>query len=146
VKQVQFDRENQQISQLLKVFLKSKANESSSANNTHLDEDSISAFVDGSLSQRESEPVIKHLVGCVSCRNVSARLVQLTEELNEQPEVTSPIAEPNRLQQFLQSLGLSGFNISDEAVFAHNDSSEDNNTEDGENQETETNGSQKSNK
>ena len=147
MKQEQFNQENQQIGQILELFLKNKTSETSPINETHLDEDSISAFVDGALSQRESEPIMRHLVGCSPCRKITGQLARLAEELNEQPEsISVAAAQPNRLQQFLQSFGLSGFGLSDDAVFAHNDSSEEDKTEDEEDQNSETDDNQESNK
>ena len=147
MKQEQFNQENQQIGQILELFLKNKISGTPSVNGEHLDEDSISAFVDGALSQRESEPIMRHLVDCSPCRKITGQLARLAEELNEQPELT-PVAaaQPNRLRQFLQTFGLSGFGLSDEAVFAHNDSSEENKTEDEEDQNSETDDNQESNK
>jgi hypothetical protein len=137
MKQEQFNQENQQIGQLLAAFLKSGKTETFAA--AHLDEDSISAFVDGALSNREAEPVMRHLVGCSPCRKVTAQLARLAEDLNEQLESMPVVApEPSRLRQFLQNLGLSGFGLSDEAVFAHQDSSEENKTEDEKNQDSES--------
>ena len=145
MKQEQFNQENQQIGQLLTAFLKSNTNQSVS--DKHLDEDLISAFVDGSLSQRESEPVLKHLVGCSPCRKITAQLARLAEELNEQPEpLPIAAAQPNRLQKFLTSLGLSSFGLSDEAVFAHNESSEENKAEDEDQTDSEAEENQDSNK
>lgn len=136
VKQEQFNQENQQIGQLLGAFLKGKKSETPAA--AHLDEDSISAFVDGALSNREAEPIMKHLVGCSPCRKITTQLARLAEELNEQPEAISSAApQTSRLQQFLQTLGLSSLGLGDEAVFAHNDSAEENKKEDSENQNSE---------
>ncbi|HEV7843686.1 MAG TPA: zf-HC2 domain-containing protein, partial [Pyrinomonadaceae bacterium] len=43
----------------------------------HLDEDALSAFVEGRLSHLESAPLVRHLVGCDSCRNITAQLIRL---------------------------------------------------------------------
>lgn len=137
MKQEQFNQENQQIGQLLTAFLKSKTGETSAAAGVHLDEDSISAFVDGALSNRESEPIMRHLVGCSPCRKITAQLARLAEDLNEQPvAMESAAPQTSRLQQFLQSLGLSSLGIGDEAVFAHNEVAEDDKKEDSENKDS----------
>lgn len=147
MKQEQFNQENQEIGQLLGAFLKSKKSETFAADGAHLDEDSMSAFVDGALSNREAEPIMRHLVGCSPCRKITAQLARFAEELNEQPEVMSSAApQTSRLQQFLQSLGLSSFGIGDEAVFAHNDSAEDVEKEDSENQNSEDQNTESSSK
>lgn len=147
MKQEQFNQENQQIGQLLGAFLKSKKSETIAVNDAHLDEDSISAFVDGSLSNREAEPIMRHLVGCSPCRKITAQLARLAEELNGQPEVMPSTApQTSRLQQFLQNLGLSSFGLGDEAVFAHNDSAEEDKKEETENQNSEDQTSESSSK
>ena len=139
MKQEQFNQDNQQIGQLLGAFLKSKQSETfAAASEAHLDEDSISAFVDGALTRREAEPVMRHLVGCSPCRKITAQLARLAEELYEQPETLASAApQTSRLQQFLQSLGLSSLGIGDEAVFAHNDAAEEDQKEGAEDQNSE---------
>ncbi|MDQ4121272.1 MAG: zf-HC2 domain-containing protein [Acidobacteriota bacterium] len=147
MKQEQFNQENQQIGQLLAAFLKNKKSESPVATDAHLDEDSISAFVDGTLSNREAEPIMRHLVGCSPCRKITAQLARLAEELHEHPEaVLSAAPQTSRFQQFMQSLGLSSFGFGDEAVFAHNDSAEEDKKEDSENRDSEGGSSESSSK
>ena len=147
MKQEQFNQDNQSIEQLLGAFLKSKQGENFGDATAHLDEDSMSAFVDGALSNRESEPIMRHLVGCSPCRKITAQLARFAEELNEQPEaMPSAAPQTSRLQQFFQSLGLSSFGIGDEAVFAHNDSAEEDKKEDSENQDAEDQTSESSSK
>ena len=81
---------------------------------------------------------MKHLVGCSPCRKITAQLARLAEELNEQPEaIPSAAPQTSRLQQFMQTLGLSSLGLGDEAVFAHNDSAEEDKKEDSENQNSE---------
>src|SRR5215203_2868312 len=48
-----------------------------STQQNHLDEDSLTAFVEGNLSARESKPIVSHLVDCSFCRHVTAELVRL---------------------------------------------------------------------
>ena len=43
----------------------------------HLDEDSLSAFIEGQSSEREAQPMVSHLVDCSFCRHVTAELVRL---------------------------------------------------------------------
>lgn len=55
------------------------------ANSTppHLDEDLLSAFIEGVLTERQYIPVIKHLIDCAFCRRVTAQLSKLTDDLYE---------------------------------------------------------------
>src|SRR5678816_1862759 len=46
----------------------------------HLDEDSLSAFVEGRISERESVPFVSHLVDCSFCRHVTTELIRLDSE------------------------------------------------------------------
>ena len=47
------------------------------AEGQHLDEDSLTAFVEGNLRAKESLPIVNHLVDCTFCRHVTAELVKL---------------------------------------------------------------------
>jgi hypothetical protein len=71
----------------------------------HLDEDKLSAFVEGRLSDLESAPAIRHLVSCGSCRNITAQLVRLDTELSE-VETETPVykEEPGRVRRLLADL------------------------------------------
>lgn len=71
---------------------------------SHLDEDTISAFVEGRLSATESKPVLSHLTACGSCRRVSAELVRVENQIDAEPEPGSEAEEPGRLQAFLTNL------------------------------------------
>ena len=71
---------------------------------SHLDEDTISAFVEGRLSATESKPVLSHLTACGSCRRVSAELVRLENKIDATTEPGFAPEEPGRLQAFLANL------------------------------------------
>lgn len=71
---------------------------------SHLDEDTISAFVEGRLSATESKPVLSHLTACGSCRRVSAELVRVENQIDAEPEPGSGAEDPGRLQAFLTNL------------------------------------------
>ncbi len=81
---------------------------SASPAGAHLDEDKLSAFVEGRLSELESAPVTKHLVSCGSCRNITAQLVRLDAELSgvetDTPARSEQTEEPGRFQRFLADL------------------------------------------
>jgi hypothetical protein len=71
----------------------------------HLDEDKLSAFVEGRLSELESSPVTRHLVSCGSCRNITAQLVRLDTELSGfEAETPAQAEEPGRLRRLLADL------------------------------------------
>jgi hypothetical protein len=96
----------------------------------HLDEDSLSAFVEGRLSEAESTSVIPHLVACGFCRRITAQLVRLESEIGPVetgvPAVTDK--EPSRIHGFLKDLAARVLPSSDddaEAVFAYHAPAED---------------------
>lgn len=71
----------------------------------HLDEDKLSAFVEGRLSDLESAPVTKHLVSCGSCRNITAQLVRLDTELSGiEADAPAQTEEPGRIRRLLADL------------------------------------------
>ena len=69
---------------------------------SHLDEDTISAFVEGRMSAVESKPVLSHLTACTVCRRASAQLVRLENQIDPEPERAPD--QPGRLQAFLANL------------------------------------------
>lgn len=91
------------------------------APDTHLDDDSLSAFTEGRLSENESVPVLKHLVACTFCRHITAQLVRLDADVGEAQD-SLPVAQedPGRIRRFLDDLGSRVLVPSeDEAVFAY---------------------------
>jgi hypothetical protein len=63
--------EEAKIQSLLEAFFRSRPTLKSSAAETsfHLDEDSLAAFAEGNLAERESAPMVEHLVRCGFCRH-----------------------------------------------------------------------------
>lgn len=95
---------------------------------THLDEDALSAFTEGRLSETESAPVVRHLVACSFCRHITAQLVRLDSEVGETHASTAIPAqeEPGRIRRLLDSLAERVFtSTDDEAVFAYHAPAED---------------------
>jgi anti-sigma factor RsiW len=93
----------------------------------HLDEDALSAFVEGRLSEAESAPVVSHLVACGFCRRITAQLVRLEAETSA-AEVETPAApaEPGRIRRLLQNLAERVIPPADEAaVFAYHAPADD---------------------
>jgi hypothetical protein len=94
---------------------------------THLDEDALSAFVEGRLSELESAPVISHLVTCNSCRRFTAELVRLETETGFGDVGAPPstgAAAPGRIRSLLEDLASRVLPDSDE-VFAYHAPADD---------------------
>ena len=112
------------IESLLNAYLSSRESLKSSAAETsfHLDEDSLAVFAEGRLSERESLPVISHLVDCGFCRHKTAELVRLELEFAG-ADAYQPIAEhePSKISEVLGGLLTKIFGTADSAVFAHNE-------------------------
>ena len=73
----------------------------------HLDEDVLSVFVEGRLSEIESMPVVRHLVGCASCRHITVELIRLDTEISPAETPTHAPAsseEPGRIRRLLENL------------------------------------------
>jgi len=86
----------------------------------HLDEDALSAFVEGRLREDESATIVSHLLACGSCRSASARLIRLESLLSSDAEVTIPEESPSRLRQWLDGLASQVVpSTGEDAVFAY---------------------------
>lgn len=73
----------------------------------HLDEDALSAFIEGRLNELESTPVVRHLVSCASCRHITAQLIRLDTDLSasEAPiHMPASSEEPGRIRRLLENL------------------------------------------
>jgi hypothetical protein len=97
----------------------------------HLDQDSMTAFVEGRLSEREATPMVDHMVDCSFCRHVTAELVRLDFEFADEPApVVQEAAEPSRIAEVLNGILSRIFGSRDSAaVFAHNEEDEKNSEE-----------------
>jgi hypothetical protein len=94
----------------------------------HLDEDALSAFVEGRLTETESAPVIQHLVGCGFCRRATAQLIRLESEVGSTDVGASEAAqdEPGRIRTLLDDLASRVLPQSEgDAVFAYHAPAED---------------------
>jgi hypothetical protein len=102
------------------------ANTSFSDQENHLDEDSLTAFVEGKLGEHESPTIIKHLIDCSFCLHVTGDLAKLNAVFAED-EAIIPIAakEPTKISEVLNGLLSRFFGTSDNAVFAHQEKEED---------------------
>ncbi|HYE63931.1 MAG TPA: hypothetical protein VD966_00020 [Pyrinomonadaceae bacterium] len=71
----------------------------------HLDEDSLSAFIEGRLGETESAPIISHLVACAFCRRITTQLVRLDSEIGAGETMPHATAnEPGRIRRLLADL------------------------------------------
>jgi hypothetical protein len=94
---------------------------------SHLDEDALSAFTEGRLTEAESKPVVKHLVACTFCRHITAQLVRLDSEVGATVPGSAPTEEePGRIRRVLKDLASRLVVPSDEgAVFAYHAPADD---------------------
>ena len=116
--------QDSQIQELLGKFLRvySSTKDSESFRELHLDEDSLAAFVEGSLNRRESQPIITHLVDCSFCRHITAELVKLDYAfagIEETRMANVEENEPSKITGVLSGLLSRIFGSSEAAVFAH---------------------------
>ncbi len=94
----------------------------------HLDEDALSAFVEGRLTEQESAPVIQHLVGCGFCRRATAQLIRLESEIGQVDAGAQEAMpqEPGRIRSLLDDLASRVLPQSEgDAVFAYHAPAED---------------------
>lgn len=113
------------VGQFLKARSASEFNRSAAG--PHLDQDSLAAFTEGSLSEREAKPLVRHLVDCSFCRHVTAELIRLDLAFAEAP-ATAPIAaatETSKVSEVLSGLLAKIFGTSENAVFAHEEKNEE---------------------
>ena len=121
---------------LLDRFLKvSSAENDTFTTENHLDEDTLSAFVEGNVREREAKPIVSHLVDCSFCRNITTQLVRLDLAFAGEIE-TIPVIEtqPTKIADVLSGILTRIFGSNEGAVFAHH---EEENPVDDENSETE---------
>ncbi len=91
----------------------------------HLDDDSLAAFVEGNLGEREAKPMIGHLVKCSFCRHVTAELIKLDFAFaEEEVQVFADKNQPSRISEVLSNLLSRIFGTNDGAVFAHEEKEE----------------------
>lgn len=106
---------------LLDRFLKARpADINFETTQTHLDEDALTAFVEGNLGRREAQPVVTHLVDCSFCRHITTELVRLDLAFAG----TAPLiveSRPTKVSEVLSGILSKIFGTNDGAVFAHHE-------------------------
>lgn len=111
---------------LLDRFLKVRSVENVAVTSQdHLDEDTLSAFVEGNLREREAKPIISHLVDCSFCRHITTELVRLDMAFEAAPQRESVTeAQPTKIADVLGGILNRIFGSNDGAVFAHHEKEE----------------------
>ena len=120
----QINSEELRIQGLLDRYLRFR---STSANpGAHLDEDSLSAFVEGRLTRRETSTILRHLVDCSFCLHVTTELAKLEMDFSEEAVTAAvPATEPTKISDVLNGLLSRIFGTqNDAAVFAHHEKEE----------------------
>ncbi|HSK70791.1 MAG TPA: hypothetical protein VK892_03780, partial [Pyrinomonadaceae bacterium] len=111
---------------LLDRYLRFQSKTDGFEGRAHLDEDSLTAFVEGSLSEREAQPMIAHLVDCSFCRHVTAELVKLDLAFAEEIQpIAAAESQPTRVSEVLGGILSRLFGTNDGAVFAHHEEEEE---------------------
>lgn len=113
--------EEPRMQKMLGNYLQNRAAEKmQETGSMHLDEDLLTAFVEGKTGERESPAVIRHLVDCTFCLHVTAELVRLNTAFGDEPiPVLTGSSEPASVSSVLQGLLSKIFGTADGAVFAH---------------------------
>jgi len=107
------------------------------ASENHLDDDSLTAFVEGNLSERQARPMVAHLVDCSFCRHVTTELVRLDLAFAETEafETRVETSEPTRVSEVLSGILSRIFGSNDGAVFAHQENESEEESEKDEDEE-----------
>ncbi|HLM59380.1 MAG TPA: hypothetical protein VK308_01125 [Pyrinomonadaceae bacterium] len=116
-----------QIQGVLDRYLRSRnSREDLALQDRHLDEDSLAAFTEGNLSEREAQPIVSHLVDCSFCRHVTAELIRLDSAFaDEEVPVAVTENQPSKISEVLSNLFSRIFGANEGAVFAHQEKEEE---------------------
>lgn len=123
----ELNQEYREISELLGNYLRREQLEITEIDDSPLDEDTLSAFVEGRLSEREVAPILRRLVKSPSALHITAQLVKLQSEFESDdfvPNYQTKKAETGRLKSFFGNL-VAGIFPTGESVFAHEEKTED---------------------
>lgn len=104
---------------LLALYLKqSQANKNSNSNQLHLDEDILSAFIEGTVTEKQAVPILRHLIDCGFCRRLTAKLNEINETFDD-IAVCADNGRTNKWFDLWNNLTESIFRPYDNAVTAH---------------------------
>lgn len=122
----QINAEEIKIQGLLDRYLRVRSANNNSFSDNHLDEDSITAFVEGKVSERESPKIVQHLTDCSFCLHVTGEVAKLNAVFaTDDIVVANPTKEPMKISEVLGGLMTRIFGTNDGAVFAHEEKKED---------------------
>lgn len=116
------NQDERRIHGLLDQYLGFRSKTAQAPADGHLDEDTITAFVEGSLTEREAAPIVRHLTECGFCLHVTSELARLDCAFADEP-APAAAAEPRpaKVSEVLSGLISRIFGSADGAVFAHED-------------------------
>ena len=124
----QNDTQNAKIQGLLARYLELRSRASNAGvRNNHLDEDTLNAFVEGSISEREALPIVDHLTDCGFCRHKTTELVRLELKFADMDEPVSiqETSAPASVSSVLSGILSRIFGTTEGAVFAHEEKKDD---------------------
>lgn len=133
------DPQQIRIQGLLDRYLVSNFSGGRISTEAHIDDDSLSAFVEGGLAEREAGPIVRHLADCSFCRHVTAELVRLDVAMSGEEEAVTiepAVKSPTRISDILGGITARIFGGGDSAVFAHGE--DDNKADDADTKDPET--------
>ena len=97
----QINAEEIKIQGLLDSFLRNSAKKNFTGEEDHLEDDQITAFIEGKSTKWESPAIIKHLIECSFCLHVTGELAKLNTVFAEDEElISAPAKEPAKFQKY----------------------------------------------
>ncbi len=110
---------------LLGSFLRGRS--SNEATVSHLDQDTLSAFAECNITEREAAPVVSHLADCNYCRHITSELVRLDLAFAENDNSALLVSDraPAKVSEVLSGILSRIFGSADSAVFAHQEPDND---------------------
>lgn len=120
---------------LLDRFLKVRNNYTGqNTSENHLDEDSLTAFVEGRITEFEAPAIMRHIVDCSFCLHVTAELLKLQTAFETSETSASEVkSEPAKISEVLSGVLAKIFGTTEGAVFAHQEDKPEGNNHDSEN-------------